>query len=375
MSTPSDLFVSIVLRCPTRLILRIASIVPSLRWNKVFWTKYLNVDINKYIPLEQQERLHQLFLSCAENNHWEIFEYLWRTPLSASCGGQLIKERRSLHRSFKSAYLNGHKGMAWRLFRLDEGWMMWRYTAIDPEYEVYNISYDLWTIGYTERDHEQPVPIIEHEMEMCLAAKRGDCERLMTERNKFEFLLGYDPGITLSLIGKWLQLALLESNSFEFVKQIVYSYRSIGRHFLIMDLFERGKHELALRLCDEYEEGRNFLCKYLLVSNRSDSLELIRMYNPDFVLDNYYNSSLGNAEILLDYLQRFPNNHRVLISSYQTLPAEQFMRRYLEQTKVIGNNDISWFTLIVEHGYDHLAALVLKAFPEIKYKENTWEFL
>lgn len=126
----SDLLLSIVLRCSAKTLVRVASLLPSVHYNRVFWTNYLNADnsrLHPTAPKEQQERLHKLLVACAENNHAALFEDLWQVELLGEGRRALIKERRSLHRAFERAFHEGHKETAWRIFKIDEQWIVYRY--------------------------------------------------------------------------------------------------------------------------------------------------------------------------------------------------------------------------------------------------------
>lgn len=350
MDPPSELFLSILVRCSARVVVRVASLVSSLQKNKIFWTNYLN-----HLPEEQQERLHQLFVCCAENERWTIFKYLWRTDLLAKDRKKFIKERRSLLQSFERAYLNGHEETAWKIFVIERSWML----------RHFNIAKGLQTPITTQ------LKVVECRMSMWVAARWANYERFKNNYEQISGLLKLDTYI--KMVNNYyryhvmmMQTLAAESDSYEFLAQVIENLPVDDYvdclNALIIQLLKLGKYELAVRVITRYSSNKWTHWHYLLQSNRSDSLKIMAEHgtiidNEGTIVHNITNVSdclhkLGNADILIEYMKKYPLRAHVLLDSYATLPAEQFIQLYLSITKKLPELEE-----LSDNGYDHLIEL------------------
>ncbi len=308
---PLEIFREILVKVPINKIsawCRTKKFFMGLCRNKFFWQDYIAGD---------QERLHQLLVELARQGDFNLFSWLWKTPicLSLGCKEQLIKERRSLVAGFIAAYnggdADGNEEIANLIWNIESEFMLWHFNFMDED-------------GSSDNDFALRIQKIL--LKLRKLASNGDrvgFEKLYKDLSSYE-----DDSIQVEI---WESEILgAHSKDIEFLNWGIKLMGITDYSSIIDFVLTAGRLDLFKIFDDRRAHTANYDMTKILESSNPDGMKFLMKDFPMTIITPANLSAgniagLGNRDILLNHMRAYPQDLSILLESGRTLEAKEFM--------------------------------------------------
>ncbi len=339
---PLEMFREILVRVPIDKIsgwCRSKKFFMGLCRNKYFWQDYIAGD---------QERLHQLLVELARQGDFNLFSWLWKTPIciSLECKTQLIKERRSLLDGFNAAYNGGYGDelVADKIWNIEPEFFLLHFdlkTSAEDEFLKSDVALKAYKILMRLRQFAKDGNEMEFKelYKASTAANESDDtpdnfdeDDSDTYREIGEVAMSDDEEIS-HIVEIWIgEILGAHSKDFNFLR---WGTTLIGRHetyiseAVIDYIIEAGRLDLFASLQTYFPETDINILKVLESSNPNAVQFINQLFPYDKItplsLDEGNIRGLGNRDILLNHMATYPKDLKTLLLSERTLEAKEFI--------------------------------------------------
>lgn len=334
--------------------------------NSLFRSRIVSVSFCKYYLKNDQELLHETLVTLGRVGIWSLFDYLWKIDI------KMVKENRTLWQSAEEAFLNDKKSTSKKISGLNEKWM-YNYLRID----TWNDPVDDGTPEIIFTYLEMKKASIESNMDVFIRCF-NDLGRFMCPNIDIydEDILDED-NLQLSSFREIVGKCASESNNIEFLRGFIAYLVANGAPFVdyicrtvTFYLLKKGRVEMMENVTsDEFVSiylDQVIPWNVLMLSSRNDVVEIIKKkMNID---GNIYEHpsmqllcSIGNRNLLLDYMKRCPNEQDVLINSFRGLNAHELLEKF--NMDYVGELALNGITRAWKNaGYDYLVKIFRDTF-------------